>query len=61
MPSTRESEEPVYEGVGGRTRLRSIHVPLPEGVVRTVQVYDVVNVGTHPHLCEPSTVHGYLR
>ena len=54
MPKARESEEPVYEGVGGRTRLRSIHVPLPEGVVRTVQVYDVVNVGTHPHLREPA-------
>lgn len=47
-------QEPVYEGIAGQTRLRSLHVPLPNGYVRTVQVYDVVNTGTHPHLREPA-------
>lgn len=49
-----EEQEPSYEGAPGRTRLRSIHVPLPSGFVRTVQVYDVVNVATDPNLREPA-------
>lgn len=49
-----EEQEPPYDGAPGRTRLRSIHVPLPSGFVRTVQVYDVVNVGTDPNLREPA-------
>ena len=50
-PSNRE---PAYEGASGRTRLKSVHVPLPNGFVRTLSVYDVVNVGTDPHLREPA-------
>ncbi|HJL18507.1 MAG TPA: hypothetical protein RMH99_22800 [Sandaracinaceae bacterium LLY-WYZ-13_1] len=38
----------------GRTHLKSVHVPLPNGFVRTVQVYDKVNVATDPHLREPA-------
>lgn len=48
----QDDHEPPYEGTPGRTRLRSIHLPQPTGVVRTLQVYDVVNVGTDPHLRE---------
>ncbi|HEY8429985.1 MAG TPA: hypothetical protein VIL20_16495, partial [Sandaracinaceae bacterium] len=47
-------QEPIYEGPAGQTRLRSLHVPLPSGFVRTVQVYDVVNTATHPELREPA-------
>ena len=50
----REDREPPYEGEPGRTRLRSIHVPLPNGFVRTVQVYDVVDVAADPQLREPA-------
>ncbi len=54
-PSQRaEEQEPIYEGEPGRTRLKPIHVPLPNGFVRTLQVYDAVNVGTDPHLREPT-------
>jgi hypothetical protein len=34
--------------------VRSIHVPLPSGLSHAVQLYDVVNVGTHPQLREPA-------
>lgn len=48
----RNEPEPVYEGRAGRTRLRSIHVPQQSGLVRSVQVYEVVNVATHAQLKE---------
>src|SRR5690606_24219514 len=61
MPgSSPDEQEPFYEGMAGRTRLRSIHVPLASGLVRTMQVYDVVNVGTHPQLRE-SALSGSLH
>ncbi|MGE0791595.1 MAG: hypothetical protein AB7S26_38320 [Sandaracinaceae bacterium] len=53
VPRAQE-QEPIYEGEPGRTHLTAIHVPLPNGYARTVQVYDVVNVGTDPHLREPT-------
>jgi hypothetical protein len=48
----RNDPEPMYEGRAGRTRLRSIHVPQGNGIVRSVQVYEVVNVASHPQLRE---------
>jgi len=49
-----EDQEPAYEGTRGRTHLRSVHVTLPNGFVRLVQVYDSVNVATDPHLKDPA-------
>lgn len=49
-----------YDGEVGRTWLESIHVTIPGGVVRSVQVYRGVNVTTDPHLREP-TVTGALH
>ncbi|MEZ4335101.1 MAG: hypothetical protein R3B82_00545 [Sandaracinaceae bacterium] len=53
-PPRGEEREPAYEGSPGRTRLRSVHVTLASGFVRLVQVYDVVNVATDPHLKDPA-------
>jgi len=53
-PPRAEEQEPPYEGARGRTRFRSVHVTLPSGFVRLVQVYDGVNVATDPHLKEPA-------
>lgn len=47
-----EEREPPYEGEFGRTRFASVHVTLPTGYVRLVQVYEAVNVTTDPHLQE---------
>ncbi|MBX3275109.1 MAG: hypothetical protein KF729_32895 [Sandaracinaceae bacterium] len=49
-----EEREPAYEGAVGKTRLRSIHLTLPTGFVRLVQLYDVVDVAADPHLKEPA-------
>lgn len=54
LPPRSEEREPPYEGAPGRTRLRSVHVTLASGFVRLVQVYDVVNVATDPHLKQPA-------
>lgn len=59
-PPRAKEPEPAYEGVPGQTHLRSLHLPLPNGFVRTVQVYDTVNVGTDPHLRE-ATLSGVLH
>ncbi len=53
-PRAHSEQEPAYDGAAGQTRLRSLHVSLPNGFVRTVQVYDAVNTATHPHLREPA-------
>lgn len=58
-PRTDE-QEPAYEGIVGRTRLKSVHVTLPSGFVRLVQVYDRLNVGTDPHLRD-SAIAGALH
>jgi hypothetical protein len=50
VKDARDDADPVYEGRAGQTRLRPIHVPQPNGHARSVQVYDVVNVATHPQL-----------
>src|SRR5690349_6815825 len=46
--------EPPYDGIPGRTRLEPIHVLLPDGSTRSLEVYQAVNVGTDPHLREPT-------
>lgn len=53
-PRAHSEQEPAYDGTAGQTRLKSLHVSLPNGFVRTVQVYDAVNTATHPHLREPA-------
>lgn len=55
-----EEQEPAYEGTLGRTRLRSVHVTLPSGFVRLIQVYDRLNVSTDPQLRE-SAISGALH
>lgn len=50
-----EPAEPPYEGVVGRTRLETVHVTIPGGYVRSVQVYTAVNVASDPELREPAT------
>ena len=45
-----DREDPVYDGAAGQTRIASVHVTIPGGYVRSVQVYTAVNVGTHPDL-----------
>jgi hypothetical protein len=41
-----------YEGAVGRTKIESTHVTIPDGFLRSVQVYSVINVATDPHLKE---------
>ena len=48
-------EEPPYEGELGRTRLETVHVTIPGGFVRSVQVYTGVNVATDPQLRDAAT------
>ncbi len=43
-----------YEGEAGRTRLEAVHVPIPGGLVQSVQVYRAVNVAEDPELREPA-------
>jgi hypothetical protein len=41
---------PVYEGRAGQTRTEKVHLVDPDDRVRSIEVYRVVNVGTHPDL-----------
>lgn len=50
----RDEQDPPYEGRVGRTRARAVHVPRADGLSQPVQVYEVVNVATHPELREPA-------
>ncbi|MDD9946119.1 MAG: HEAT repeat domain-containing protein [Myxococcales bacterium] len=55
MPGARDAivEGPgdlPYEGKPGKTRLESVHLAGANGAVRSLKVYRVVNVGTHPEL-----------
>ena len=43
-------QEAPYQGRAGQTRVETVHVPLGDHTLRTVQVYRAVNVGTDPHL-----------
>ncbi len=55
-----QPEEPPYEGACGRTRLESVHVTIPGGYVRSVQVYTAVDVVADPQLRE-AAVSGALH
>jgi hypothetical protein len=48
-------DQTPYAGLEGRTRLEPMLVTLPDGQVRSIQVYRVVNVGTDPKLHEAAT------
>ena len=43
-----------YGGLAGQTRREMIHVPIPGGYVRSVEVFRGVNVATHPDLRAPA-------
>jgi hypothetical protein len=45
-----DSVESPYQGKVGASRLENVHVPLPDGRVRSVPVYRAVNVATDPQL-----------
>lgn len=49
-----DGAESPYEGAPGRTRQRSVHVPLADGRVRSVSVYVAVDVVADPGLREPA-------
>ncbi|MFO0685200.1 MAG: hypothetical protein U0234_24280 [Sandaracinus sp.] len=42
--------EAPYQGNIGASRRESVHVPLPDGRIRSISVYRAVNVGTDPQL-----------
>jgi hypothetical protein len=44
-----------YQGKLGTSRLEHVHVPLPDGRVRSVAVYVAVNVASDPHLATAAT------
>lgn len=44
------SSGPAYEGKAGVTRTEALHMRQAGGALRSVQVYRVVNVATHPEL-----------
>ena len=51
---------PLYEGQAGRTRTERVHLVELNGSVRSVEVYRVVNVATHPEL-KPRLIAGQLH
>jgi len=40
----------AYEGRAGKTRTESVHVVMADGTLRSVELYRVINVETHPEL-----------
>ena len=56
-----DREDPIYDGAAGQTRIASVHVTIPGGYVRSVQVYTAVNVGTHPDLKDAALAGGLHR
>lgn len=49
-PAGNDASEAPYQGKVGASRLEHVHVPLPDGRIRSVSVYRAVNVGTDPQL-----------
>src|SRR6187551_994354 len=59
-PETAAAEAP-YQGKIGASRLENVHVPLPDGRIRSVAVYVAVNVATDAHLAGAATTGGLHR
>lgn len=55
------ASEAPYQGKVGASRLENVHVPLPDGRVRSVAVYLGVNVATDPQLGGAATSGGLHR
>ena len=53
--------EAPYQGKLGTSRLESVHVPLPDGRIRSVAVYVAVNLASDPHLAGAATSGGLHR
>jgi hypothetical protein len=49
-PADATAKGPAYQGQAGVTRIESLHLRQTGGTLRTVEVYRVVNVATHPEL-----------
>ena len=47
--------EAPYQGKLGASRLESVHVPLPDGRIRSVALYVAVNLASDPHLAGAAT------
>src|SRR5438552_255137 len=56
-----EASEAPYQGKIGASRLENVHVPLPDGRVRSVAVYLGVNVASDPQLSGAATSGGLHR
>lgn len=56
-----EATEAPYLGKAGTSRLENVHVPLPDGRIRSVAVYVAVNVATDPQLAGAATAGGLHR
>jgi hypothetical protein len=50
--ASSEHAEPSFEGVVGTTRREAVHVTIPGGLVRSVEVFIGVNLATNPELRE---------
>lgn len=64
MATTREKRsegEAPYQGKLGTSRLENVHVPLPDGRVRSIAVYVSVNVATDPQLAGAAAAGGLHR
>jgi hypothetical protein len=59
--SAQDTSEASYQGKLGASRLENVHVPLPDGRVRSVAVYLAVNVATDPQLAGAATSGGLHR
>ncbi|MFI5307936.1 MAG: hypothetical protein ACHQ53_11310 [Polyangiales bacterium] len=51
---------PLYGGKAGQTRKERLHLVEPDGTVRSVELYRVVNVASHPDL-KPRVLAGQLH
>jgi len=59
--AAEDAGEAPYSGAAGATRIAPMLVTLPDGSVRSVPVYQTVNVGSDPALREPTLAGGLHR